>query len=383
MSTTTAPDTWTRAGLQHWFAGRRGEVERWFADPADDLDRRIDKGCELLRYLDAHGIAGHGWPTECGGSGGTATDRAVLYDALVRTGFAMPESAAGIEVLGSAITTFAPALARTQLPPMFSGRTLWCQGFSEPDAGSDLASLRTRAVAVNGGWRINGHKIWTSLAHRADWCAVLARTDRPETRHRGLSLFWLDMHQDGVTVRPLATLTGEPDFAEVFFDGAFVPATHLVGALGQGWEIAMHLLQFERGMWAWQRQAIMFGRLEDAVTAASDAPAHAEAIGSAFAVLYALRSKCLRTVERLARGEQLGPEVSADKILLSQAEHQVNDIVRTLTGGFATSDGRSVAAVRREWFYSRAASVYGGSVEIQKNILATRVLGLPAERGDG
>jgi acyl-CoA dehydrogenase len=352
-------------------------MRRFRADPADDLDARIVKSASLLGYLTDHGLTGWGWPVRCGGRGGTEVQRAVLYDSITRHGYAMPESVASLEVLGCALVEFAPDLAAEQLPPMLAGRTLWCQGFSEPEAGSDLASLRTTAKPVSGGWAVTGQKVWTSLGHRADWCGLLARTGTPESRHRGLTLFWMDMHAEGVTARPLRALTGEDDFAEVFLDEVFIPAGRVVGEVGQGWNVAMYLLQYERGMWAWQRQSILHAMLQHALQGLDQPDRHAEAIARAYSALSAVRLRSLATVQRLARGERLGPEVSVDKLLLGKAEHIVNDVIRSLTPRFETSDTAAVQALRREWFYSRAATVYGGAADIQRNVIAERVLGLP------
>ncbi|MEV0685276.1 acyl-CoA dehydrogenase family protein [Nocardia sp. NPDC050378] len=362
-----------------WLEARHTELSGFVPAPDDTLDERIDRGSSLLAFLDRAGVTGWGWPTALGGRGGTAVQRANFYDALTRCGLGLPESVAALEVVGSALVEFAPRLAAQHLPDILAGRSLWCQGFSEPDAGSDLASLRTTARPVDGGWVINGQKVWTSLAHRADWCAVLARTGDKDSRHRGLTMFWVDLRAAGVSVRPLRTLTGEEEFSEVYLDDVTVAEDRVIGEVGGGWAVAMHLLQFERGMWAWQRQALMHAELERALAAVGELSAtQAQEVGRAYAGLAALRVKCRRTVERLAAGEVLGPEVSVDKVLLSQTEHAVNDVIRSLDRlSFSLTDDAAARGVRAEWFYSRAASVYGGAVEVQKNIIAQRLLHLP------
>jgi alkylation response protein AidB-like acyl-CoA dehydrogenase len=270
------------------------------------------------------------------------------------------------------------------LPPIARGERAWAQGFSEPNAGSDLAGLRTRAVRDGDHYVVDGQKVWTSLGHRSRWCGVLARTGDPAGRHRTLTLFWVDMESPGVTVRPLQTTTGEAEFAEVFLDSVTVPADHVIGEVDGGWKVAMHLLQYERGMWAWQRQAIMHAALDDLVAKAGEHPAAGDAIGTAYVALAALRVRSRQTVARLAIGERLGPEVSIDKTLLSTAEHAVNDAVRALrVNDFLFGDDADARRIRGEWYYSRAASVYGGAVEVQKNIIAQHVLGLPREERRG
>ena len=367
----------TDADWDAWFQTHSAALEGCRVVAGDDLDARVGKTASFLEYLDAHGVSGSGWPTSVGGRGGTAVQRAVFYDAVTRHGFAIPESAAVTEVMGSALVEFAPQLAAAYFPDLLAGRTVWCQGFSEPEAGSDLASLRSTATKVEGGWRLRGQKVWTSLGHRADCCGVLARTGAPDSRHRGLTLFWMNMRAEGVQVRPLRTLTGEDDFSELFLDDVYVPDDHVVGQVDEGWRVAMHLLQFERGMWAWQRQAIMHRMLEEAAERTTDPRRFAEVATPAYLALAAVRLRSRITVRRLADGAQLGPEVSADKVLLGNAEHAVNDAIRALTPFFETSDDPEVVDIRREWFYSRAATVYGGAIDIQRNILAQRVLGLP------
>jgi alkylation response protein AidB-like acyl-CoA dehydrogenase len=375
-----ATETGTATGLDRWLTDHAAELAQYRADPADDLDARIERSGALLGHLHAEGVYGAGWPEEFGGQGGTAVDRAQTYDALTTHGFGMPESVAGLEVLGNPLVRFAPEIARQALPGILSGADVWCQGFSEPEAGSDLASLRTTARRVDGGWSITGQKVWTSLAHRARWCGLLARTGDVESRHRGITFFWVPLPADGIEVRPLRTLSGEDDFCEVFFDGVFVPDEMVVGEPGQGWEIAMYALQFERGMWAWQRQAIMHTAMTELLHKTGADPADSDRIGRAYLKLAAVRAMSRSTVRHLASGTQLGPAVSADKVQLGMAEHAVHDLVRSMSPGFATSDAPTASLERREWFYARPATVYGGAVEIQKNIIARHILGLPAVR---
>lgn len=370
----------SESAWRDWLAGHTAELADARPDLTDTLDERIHRGARLLRQLTDEGLAGYGWPVAAGGLGGTAVHRAVFYDGLVAAGLVLPESVAALEVVGSALVRYAPELARKHLPELLSGRELWCQGFSETEAGSDLASLRTRAVrAASGGLWLSGHKIWTSLGHRATHCAVLARTSDEPRKHRGLSLLWVDLTAAGVTVRPLDAITGEPEFSEIYFDDVELDDSAVIGELGQGWAIAMYMLQFERGMWAWQRQALMHAALQHAVDTAQKLDPHqSRLLVNAYACLSALRSRCLRTVSALAADKTLGPEVSVDKLLLGQTEHLVQDAVRALSApSFVAGDDPEDRHRRSEWFYSRAATVYGGAAEVQKNIVAERLLGLP------
>ncbi|RHW26213.1 acyl-CoA dehydrogenase [Nocardioides immobilis] len=366
------------ADLRGWFGDHVEELRAFVPVDGESLDDRVARGAAMLGFLHGAGVMGRGWPEAWGGAGGTAIDRALVYDLLVRSGLDLPESLAPLEVLGSALSAYAPELAATHVPRVLRGQELWCQGFSEPDAGSDLASLRTRAHRSAEGWVLTGQKVWTSLGHLADYCGVLARTGTTDERHRGLTLFWVDMRADGVGARPLQTLTGEDEFAEVFLDEVVVDDSCVIGEVGQGWAVAMHLLQYERGMWAWQRQAMLHQALEIAMAHDEMDEVPVDAIGHAFCVLSSVRARSARTIERLSRGEIVGPEVSIDKILLGRAEQAVNDVVRLALGrDFATSDAAAAERARGAWFYSRAASIYGGAVEVQLDLVAQRVIGLP------
>jgi acyl-CoA dehydrogenase len=366
--------------IRHRLRSHAAELRPFRYDPQRPLDERIDVSKAFMAKLDKLEISGWGWPQEYGGRGGPLERRAELYDALTCEGYGLPEQVAALEVMGSALLRFSPTLSRRHMPAMLQGHELWCQGFSEPEAGSDLASLRMTATPSGADWVLNGQKVWTSLGHRARWCGVLARTGPPGSRHRGLTLFWVDMQTPGVTVRPLRTLTGDMEFAEVFYEGVAVPGDSVVGEVDGGWQVAMYLLQYERGMWAWQRQALMHAMLDEVVHAGVSSADLSRRLGEAVIALTALRLRCHETVTRLGRGEAIGPEVSVDKLLLSTAEHIVNEVVRHAEpSAFVLSDQSEAVARRQEWFYSRAATIYGGSREVQKNILADRVLELPRE----
>jgi acyl-CoA dehydrogenase len=352
--------------------------------PGDSLERRVAKGSRLMSQLYAAGLSGRGWPQEYGGRGGDARSRAALYDTLTAAGFDLPEQVAALEVLGPALIAYAPALAARHLPKILAGGAIWCQGFSEPEAGSDLAALRTVARRVTGGWAISGQKIWTSLGHQADWCAVFARTGDRQSRHRGLTLFWVEMRSKGLTVRPLRAITGEEEFSEIFLEDVFVSDQDLIGDVDSGWAVAMRMFQYERGMWAWQRQARMHAALKSLVLDYVPDARAAQVIGETYLSIAAVRLRSRRTISRLANGEDLGAQTSVDKVLLSMAEQSVQDAVRQLRLGWFTF-GREPASTdaRAEWFFSRAASVYGGAIEIQRNLIAESVLGLPREPSRG
>jgi alkylation response protein AidB-like acyl-CoA dehydrogenase len=275
------------------------------------------------------------------------------------------------------LSVYAPDLARAHLGDLLRGAQRWCQGFSEPDAGSDLASLRTRAVRDGDDWVIDGHKIWTSHASISERCVVLLRTGTPESRHRGLSMILVDRDTPGVEFRGIRTMSGRDELGEVILDGARVAGDRLIGEVGQGWALAMYLLQWERGMYPWQRQAAMLAALDDLLALDAER-VDPDALASAYLAVLPMRLSARDTIRRLAAGDTPGPEVSVDKVLLARAELEVFDLAdAVLAPALELDDDPEARAWRHAYLYSRAAPIYGGSIEIQRQILADRVLGLP------
>lgn len=358
-------------------------MAEWRTPEPGSTELRSEHGAGLLRALHDEDWNRHGWPEDVGGVGGDVRYRAILYDELSRAGFPSPEQNVILETVGPPVVRFAPELAAKYLPGCLRGEEVWCQGFSEPEAGSDLASLRCRATAEGDDFVVNGQKTWTTLGHLADRMALLCRTGAADSRHRGLSMLLVDMRSPGVTVRPIALANGLNEVSEVFFTDVRVPRQRLIGEVDGGWAVAMHLLQFERGMYAWMRQAVLLGllcQLVGHVRVREDSAAR-RALGNAHLAITVLRAKSGATVERLARDEDVGPGASADKILLAQAEQTLLDAARELLGGeLELGEGAFPDHWRAAWFYTRASSIYGGSAEIQRSIIADRVLGLPKER---
>ena len=367
-----------------WLTANAGVLGAHRYHDPDSMEDDIERGCALQRRLWDAGWARWGWPEHCGGLGGSALLRGTLYETLTARGYVVPETMATIEVMGPIVAEHAPQVAREYLPRYLSGNELWCQGFSEPDAGSDLAALRTRAIDEGAHFRVNGQKVWSSLGGSASRCLAVVRTGDPDSGHRGLSMLLVDVDTPGVTVVPTRAMTGRNEFAEVFFDDAVVSRDRLIGEVGQGWTMAMLMLQWERGMYAWQRQAHLHRRLDDLVgllhADAHPCASHAEQAAGAYLLLYALRMKCRRTLRLLAAGENPGPDISIDKILLADAEQAVYDTARAvLEDELLVGDDDRAREWRGDYFYSRAASIYGGTAEIQRNIVADHVLGLPRE----
>jgi alkylation response protein AidB-like acyl-CoA dehydrogenase len=267
------------------------------------------------------------------------------------------------------------------VPRLLRGDETWCQGFSEPGTGSNLASLSCRATRTDDGWRVTGQKVWTSLAQFAQRCVLLTRTGTPESAHRGITALFVDMDTPGITVRPIETMHGAEEFCEVFFDDVAVPLDRTLGEVGQGWSVAMDLLPYERSTSLWHRGAFLYRRLSQLVAGAPPGSLAGAEVGEVFQQLYALRARSRATQHRLAAGERLGPETSVDKILLATAEQAVFDLAAdALAGDVVLGDDAASARWRSEFLYSRAATIYGGSAEIQRNIVARRLLDLGADR---
>jgi alkylation response protein AidB-like acyl-CoA dehydrogenase len=369
-------------------------MDKWRSTYLDDDADEMRFSAGLMRVLYDAGLGRYGLPPTAGGLGGDVRHWAVLFDELARSGITPTGQHSLLVTLAYPLAKFAPRLAAAYLPEFLSGGGWWGQGFSESEAGSDLAALRCRARRDSGDYVISGHKIWTSHAETANRIFLLARTGTPESRHRGLSMILVDVDAPGVTVRPIRLASGRAELAECFFDDVRVPADRLIGAEGEGWAVAMYLLQYERAAWAWlraavllQRLRVLFGLLSDgAAPAAASAPtlppaagaAVSEVLGTVYLDLLSLRARSVDTVRRLAAGQTVGPDASADKLLLGACEQSVYDAARSLLGP-AFLFGDASRQWREEWWYSRTTTVYGGSAEVQRGIIADRVLKLPKD----
>jgi alkylation response protein AidB-like acyl-CoA dehydrogenase len=227
---------------------------------------------------------------------------------------------------------------------------------------------------------INGQKVWTSLAQYSDRCVLLTRTGPPDSRHRGITAFFVDMDTPGISVRPLEMINGEQEFCEVFFDDVVVPAERLLGEPDGGWAVAMSILPYERSSCFWQRIAYLYARLQRLVDAAPDDERTAEIVGEAYLQLHALRARSRATQHRLAATGTLGAETSIDKVLVSTSDQTLYEAARRLLRGTVElDDGAAGETWRREYLYSRAATIYGGTLEVQRNIIARRLLGLGSD----
>jgi alkylation response protein AidB-like acyl-CoA dehydrogenase len=363
-----------RAGVRSWIDARGDELAPPLGD--DSVDAQLDHQRRVQRMLFDDGWMRWGWSERLGGFGGSPILRAVLGEELTSRALVHTTSWSMHEVLGPAVAEFGrPELVEEIFPRLLRGDEFWCQGFSEPDAGSDLGSLRTSARADGHDWLINGEKLWTSFAQHATRCVVLARTG--DSGSGGVSAFLVDMDTHGVSASPLRTMSDVDEFCSTSFVDVRVPEHRMLGDANAGWRVAQHILSCERGPIFWQRGAWLAHHLGMLLDAAHDAESQT-ALGAAYEMLWAFRARSKGTQDRIALGYLPGPESSVDKILIAAADQAVFDAARELLHGVIEADdtprGR---AWRREWAYSRAATIYGGTSEIQKDIVATRLLGLP------
>ena len=331
------------------------------------------------RELGAGHWIGLGWPTEVGGRGASLEEQVVFHEEYARAGAPARIGHMGEQLAGPTIAAFGTAEQKARfLPGILAGTELWCQGYSEPGAGSDLAAVRTRAVLREDGWHVDGQKIWTSLAHLADWCFLIARTEPDSQRHKGLSYLLVPMRQPGIDVRPIVQLTGTSEFNEVFFDDAVTAPENVVGEPGQGWRVAMGTLAFERGV-STLGQQVGFAR-ELADVAALAGPEHSDAVVDAWAGLQVLRATALRTLDNDA-SSSTGVEASVSKLLWASWHQRLGELAMAVQGPAATlieSDGLS--PLQNLFLFTRSDTIYGGSNEVQRNIIAERHWGLPKDR---
>ena len=342
-----------------------------------DLGARHDALVAWHRLLYAGAWVGLSWPRAYGGQGFGPMEEAILAAELAAAGYPPP---LGFGYIGRPILAFGSESQKQRwLPSMLRGDVLWCQGFSEPGAGSDLAGLTTRAVRSPGGWCITGQKVWTSYAQFAGRCLLLARTGDDGPPHAGLSVFVLDMAAPGITLAPITTIRGDQEFCEVFLEGVEVDDEAMVGRAGQGWELAMTTLAYERGpvdIGFAARYGVVLDRLVRALEGGGRVGETDQlAVARAAVSVEVLTLQCLRSLTRRAEGTPPGPEGSVDKLLMATTEQHLLGVALDALGASPLLDDAD------DWFgeylWSRAATIYGGTAQIQRNILATRVLGFP------
>ena len=370
-----------RRSLDDWLDAEATALAPTFVG-AGDLDQQMTQLGKVKQLCFDAGWMRAGWPERVGGLGGTTLARAYLGEALTARDLVEPGLYSMTEVLAPTMIDYAdPDLAAAMVPALLRGDETWCQGFSEPNTGSNLAALACRAERSESGWRVTGQKVWTSLAQYADRCVLLTRTGSVESAHRGITALFVDMDSPGITVRPIGTMHGSPEFSELFLDDVVVPYSRTLGEEGGGWAVAMDLLPYERSTSLWHRAAFLHRRLTELVDAAPPGALDPSRLGEVTQLLYAFRARSRATQHRMADGDRLGPETSIDKVLLATAEQAVFDLVAdALAPEVTVGDDPVSARWRSEYLYSRAASIYGGSAEIQRNIIARRLLDLGHDR---
>ncbi len=363
----------------------RRDLRSWLEAniPSEPMPTRLDARHAFLtvwhKKLYSAGYIGISWPTEYGGRGLGVAEEAIFSQEIGRIG-APPGPMLGY--IGRPLLSHGtPEQRQRYLPAMLRSEELWCQGFSEPNAGSDLAGLQTRAVDEGDHFLISGQKVWTSYGQFARYCLLLARTRTDGPKQGGITAFIVDLQTPGITIRPIVQMTGDEEFCEVFYDDVIVPKENVVGEVNQGRAIAMMTVAYERGPVDIGHQAKFEVMLEHLAASLRDSgrtdPETRRKVARAAVGVEILRLRCVQSLVRRAHGTPPGPDTSVDKLLMASTEQCLLTTAIELVGGEELSGGDT------DWFnaylYSRAATVYGGTAQIQKNILATKVLQLPVE----
>jgi alkylation response protein AidB-like acyl-CoA dehydrogenase len=373
------PEDQAFAGSLREWLGAHAQRPPAFVDVAEE----VTWGRQWQATLAAERWVGVHWPTAYGGRSATPVQVALFQTEYARSQAPQPVNRVGINLVGPTLLAHGTEDQRLRyLPPILSAEEIWCQLFSEPDAGSDLASLATKAVPVEGGYLVTGRKVWTSYAQFATWGLCLARTggDAP-VRQQGITALIVDMQAPGIEIRPLVQMTGDSEFNEVFLTEVFVPAENVVGLEGHGWAVAGSTLAHERGTnFPFKEQVVhetYLARLFDDAQANGSLqdPLVADALAQSYIDLQVLRLHNLRTLTRLGRGEEPGPESSWVKLMWTTMTQHLSETGMAVTGRDPTASLAGPWA--RQWLWSRAASIAGGTSEIQRDIIAGRILRLP------
>ncbi len=382
--------------------GFRKELRAWLeANLPDDLRgrafaaSRADRA-EVARLrawqksMHAAGYVGMDWPREFGGRGASIVEMVILYQEMARAESPQLVNRGGVSMLGPTLMKLGtPAQRARFLQRILTAEDLWCQGFSEPNAGSDLANLQTRAVLDGDHFVVNGQKVWTSMGHVADWCFLLVRTDPAAPRHKGISFLLVDMKTPGITVRPLRQITGEAEFNETFFDSVRVPRENLVGKLNEGWSVAITTLAYERDLLTFIRHISLRNALHRLVRLAKGRgrgtdPVIRQRIAELWIGEQALQLNGYRSLTKILKGGQPGPEGSTSKLFWSQLDQDLALTATQVIGPYSQiAEGSPWAPDDGQWeFYellARGSGIRAGTSEILRNILAERVLGLPKD----
>ena len=380
----TAEEQAFAAEVREWL-GAHVEVPPRFETIADE----VEFGRAWQAQLAAGRWVGIHWPVDYGGRGASPVQVAIFNMEYARSRALQPINRVGINLAGPTLLAHGTEEQKQRwLPSILTAGEIWCQLFSEPDAGSDLASLSTRAVRIDDGWLLSGQKVWTSYAQFARWGICLARTDPDVPKHKGISYLVVDMQSPGIEVRPLVQLTGDAEFNEVFLDEVFVPDDQLVGALHNGWAVANTTLAHERGTaFPFKEQVVHEVYLDElwqlaAARAELDDVDIADALAQSFVDLRVLRLHNWRTLSRLTKGIEPGPESSVTKLAWSDMSQALSARALDVIGAasplwWGADDNPGLGFWQRQWLWSKAASIAGGTSEVQRTIIGERMLGLP------
>ncbi len=376
----------------------RAELRAWLEQhppgpQPEQLDEWVAYGKRWQRRLYEAGWCGVAWPREYGGRGATLIEQVIFQEEMARIKAPMLINLAGLTMGGPVLIAHGTdEQKRRHLKSILSAEEIWCQGFSEPNAGSDLAALKTRAVLDGDDFIVNGQKVWTSFARYADWCMLLVRTDPDAPKHKGITFLLADMHCPGVTVRPLKQISGEDDFNEVFFEDVRVPRKNVIGAINGGWEIAITTLMHERATLTFSRQLQSRIALSDMITfarrwrlhgrVATASPIIRQQLAQAVVESDAIKYTAYRSLTKTLRGGVPGPEGSVEKLFWSEMYQRMLETALAIEGPYAQLlKGSPHVPDHGQWphlmLYSRGRTIAAGSSEIQRNIIAERVLGLP------
>src|SRR5919112_4068085 len=367
----------------------RDEVRAWIADnhpgPApqggDQVQFEFER--EWQRKMHAAGWAGISWPKEYGGRGATLIEQSIFGEELARAKAPRPANVLGLVMGGPVVIAHGTEEQKERfLEPILSAEEIWCQGFSEPESGSDLASLKTKAVKENGGWRITGQKVWTTFAHEAKWCMLVARSDSDAPKHKGITYFICDMEQDEVEVRPLRQITGEAEFNELFIESAYVPDENVVGGEGNGWMVAITTLMNERAGLGASAALGLANALDELIELAKERgragdPLVRDKVARLKISIEGLRLGAMRALTSTMKVGIPGPEGSIAKLQWSSTNQALTELALEIGGVDALSKSNPWAY---RFLRSRANSIEGGTSDVLKNIVAERVLGLPKLR---
>jgi alkylation response protein AidB-like acyl-CoA dehydrogenase len=376
----------------------RLKLRSWLEDnmPTEPAPHEQDKNFayrrDWQRQLYDGGWVGIQWPKEYGGQGATLIQQAIYAQETARARAPQPANGLGISIVGPTLSHHGTEEQKKRfIPKILNADEIWCQGFSEPNSGSDLASLQTKAVLDGDEFVVNGQKIWTSLGQYADWCILLVRTDPDAPKHRGITFLLVDMHTPGIAVRPLQQITGHAEFNETFFDNVRVPRENVVGEINEGWRIAMTTLTYERGISTLSTQVRMQQNLESMRAyashtrrnghALSEDPIYRQQLADAHIRVEIMLLNLYRGITAQLRGQPPGPESSLAKLYWSELDKWMQELGMSLQGPYSQLNWDSDYAVPGDWQYnflrSRAGTIYSGTSEIQRNIIGERVLGLP------